>query len=203
MLGYGEDALTLWALREQLSKILDGFQDETPQSECLVFYRPSFGRHSKAISSVFGEFDAIIATKHNVYLIESKWDNLTEFKKDELTLRKEQTLRHRILAWYLAHWNNRYNGNWSSFEEDYREDFRQEFKEQQKTIASNSLLARNLEFILTKCVERCKKISSENITNVLLFFHGAKSKPPTITNESFTIIPIDYTNGINEDFVSL
>jgi hypothetical protein len=151
-------------LREHLFEILNKFQDKTPQSECLVFYRPSFGRrNSKANSSVFGEFEAIIASKKNVYLIESKWDNLGEFKNDELMLRKEQTSRHKILSWYLTHWNEEYSDSWYSFAEDYGNDFKKEFKEHEKTIVANSLLAKNLEFFLAESRKRCKGISPDNI----------------------------------------
>ena len=61
ILGYGEDALTLWALKHRTSDILESFQDQTTPSDCLIFYRPSFGRHSKEGSAVFGEFDAMHA----------------------------------------------------------------------------------------------------------------------------------------------
>jgi hypothetical protein len=44
ILGYGEDTLTLWAMKEHIGKILKEFEDPTLSSDCLVFYRPSFGR---------------------------------------------------------------------------------------------------------------------------------------------------------------
>jgi hypothetical protein len=47
IIGYGEDALTLWVLRQRTSKILEEFPDKTPISECIAFHRPSFGRHGK------------------------------------------------------------------------------------------------------------------------------------------------------------
>ena len=134
ILGYGEDALTLWALKHQVSKILEEFQDKTTLSDCLIFYRPSFGRHSKANSSVFGEFDAILASKENIYLIESKWDNLSEFKNEEIILRDEQTLRHEILSWYLTHWNKKYCGNWRTFTNEQQDDFKFKNKTSQKTV---------------------------------------------------------------------
>ena len=200
ILGYGEDALTLWALKHHVSKILEEYQDKTTLSDCLIFYRPSFGRHSKANSSVFGEFDAIIASKENIYLIESKWDNLTDFNKDELMLRDEQTLRHRIFSWYLIHWDSKYSNEWQTFMNEQQSDF--EFKN--KTVApKNSLLARNLEAILNELKEHCKNISSNNIKNVLLFFHNSKNKPPTKTDEGFKPIPIDYSKEIKGNFVTL
>jgi hypothetical protein len=199
ILGYGEDALTIWALKYHVSKILTVFQDRTTLSDCLIFYRPSFGRHAKANSSVFGEFDAILVSKKNIYLIESKWDNLTEYNKDELVLRDEQTIRHEVFSWYLTHWNEKYFGNWQNLIDEHQKDF--EFKN--KTIARNSLLARNLESILSKLHEHLPIFSPDNIKNVLLFFHDAKNISPTKTNKGFTLIPIDYSKAIENNFVVL
>ena len=54
ILGYGEDAFTLWALKHRTSKILEAFKEQTAPSDCLIFYRPSFGRHSKKGSGLRG-----------------------------------------------------------------------------------------------------------------------------------------------------
>ncbi len=48
--------------------------------------------------SQLGEFDAIIASSETVYLIESKWDNLSRFNKDKIAIKPEQKLRHRIFS---------------------------------------------------------------------------------------------------------
>ena len=42
--GYGEDAFTLWAFKKRISEILDKLNDHSSQSDCLIFFRPSFGR---------------------------------------------------------------------------------------------------------------------------------------------------------------
>ena len=202
ILGYGEDAFTLWTLKQHTSKILNEFQDKTALLDCLIFYRPSFGRHSKESKAVFGEFDAIIVSLENIYLIESKWDNLSEFNKDELIIREEQKLRHQIFSWYLTHWNKKYSNDWKRFVKEQQPNFQKEFKG--KTIAPvGKLLARNLDFILTKSVEQREKISSDNIKNILLFFYNAeKSKKPTKIKD-FTLIPIDYSKEIQGNFVDL
>lgn len=188
IIGYGEDALTFWALKHKVSRILNEFHDKTAVSDCLIFYRPSFGRYSKTNSSVFGEFDAIIASKENNYLIESKWDNHAEFKDVEFILRKEQTLRHKVFSWYLTHWNKKYLGNWQSFISKYKN-----IGIEDKTIApTDSLLSRNLEFILNKIQNRCENISESNIKNIFLFFYNSeKSTYPTKINDSFRVIQID------------
>jgi len=46
ILGYGEDAFTFWALKRHLAKILDELTDKTEPSDCLIFFRPGFGRSS-------------------------------------------------------------------------------------------------------------------------------------------------------------
>lgn len=203
IVGYGEDSLTLWALKHRLSAILE--EEGTAPSDCLVFYRPSFGRHSKNSKAVFGEFDAIIVSPKNIYLIESKWDNLGKFNKDELILREEQELRHNIFSWYLMHWDKKYSNDWKTFVKEQQSDFQSKFEE--KTIApvGSKLLAKNLEFILTKIREYCKKFSSENnIKNVLLFFYDAeKSKPPIKINRTFRIVPIKYDKEMKDNFVTL
>jgi len=202
IIGYGEDAFTLWVLKQHVSRILEQSEDRTTPSSCLIFYRPSFGRHSKQNSSVFGEFDAIISSVENIYLIESKWDNLTEFNNDEFILREEQILRHKIFSWYLTHWDRKYSNDWQTFINEHQTDFK--FKD--KTLApKGSLLATNLEFILNKSLEHCRRFSSEdNIKNVLLFFYNSeKSRSPLKTNTEFTLIPIDYSKEIPDNFVTL
>ena len=202
IVGYGEDSFTLWALKQRLHVILDEFQDKTAPSDCLIFYRPSFGRRSRKDSSIFGEFDAIIASLKNIYLIESKWDNLGKYTKDELVLGDEQTLRHQIFSWYLTHWDKKYLGHWESFVEKHQDSFKFDGKTMPQ---KDSLLATNLEYILTKCMERCGRIAFANIKNVLLFFYSTKkkSKPPIEINSIFKMIPIDYSEEIEGNFVTL
>ena len=200
IIGYGEDALTLWSLRKRTSKILEEFPDKTPISECIAFYRPSFGRRGKG-NSTFGEFDAIIASKQNVYLIESKWDNHNDFKNKEFSLENHQILRHQIFAWYLTHWNKKYSGNWQTFIDEKKENF----PFPNKTIAPNgSLLAQNLEQILTRIQEHCGYLSESSVKNVFLFFYNSqKSTYPTKTNDSFKLIHIPYSREIEGNFVTM
>jgi len=200
--GYGEDAFTLWALKKHIPRIFKEYQDKTTSSKCLVFYRPSFGRRSRKDSSIFGEFDAIIVSLKNIYLVESKWDNLSEFKKDELVLRGEQALRHQILVWYLTHWDKKYSKRWASFVKEHQNDFKFNGKAMPR---KDSLLAINLEFVLTKSLEHCKTISYKNIKNVLLFFYNRqkRSKPPIKSSKPFKMIPIDYGKEIEGNFVTL
>jgi hypothetical protein len=201
ILGYGEDALTLWALKEQLRKILDVFKDSTNVEDCLIFYRPSFGRSGGKHSAEFGEFDAIVASKEKYYLIESKWDNHSNYEKDSVRLRDEQVLRHEIFTWYLYNWGTMYSGNWQRFKAEQEKNFKYE-----KTIPpAGSLLATNLEYTLSKIVNYCDcDTIQSNARNVLLFFYdSSKSQPPTKTNGMFTIIPIDYAKYTQNNFINI
>jgi hypothetical protein len=110
-------------------------------------------------------------------------------------------MRHRILSWYLTHWNRKYFNKWA----DFIEEQQHAFNFRGKTIApAESLLARNLEFVLNKLLGRCKTFSSENnVKNVLLFFYRGKSKPPHRISKAFTLIAIDYGKEVQNNFVML
>jgi hypothetical protein len=204
ILGYGEDALTLWALKYRMSEILSKLNDKTSPSDCIVFYRPSFGRSGGSISPEFGEFDAIIASPVNIYLIESKWDNISGTKRDEALVKPVQKLRHEVFSWYLLHWKESHSKNWERFIDENKEDFKEALKgEKQLVKDKESLLAKNLEQILNMLIEHCRGFQGEqNIKNVLLYFHRAKSSIPS-KPEGFELIPIDYSKNVVGNFVKL
>lgn len=201
IIGYGEDALTFWALQHRIGDILKEFRDSTALDDCLAYYRPSFGRSGGEGSAEFGEFDAIVASRRNLYLIESKWDNGTKSEKETLTLRNEQVLRHRIFEWYLNNWGRKYSGNWQAFVDEQERNF----KFEKKMAPVGSLLAENLERILSRLREHCTVDTLENnVQNVLLFFYDARnSKPLTQTNNGFRTIQIEYGKAFPDRFVTL
>ena len=197
--GYGEDALTLWALKNKLAVILNAFNDPSNPEDCVVFYRPSFGRSGGNLSAQFGEFDAIVASKQAIYLVESKWDNNSRFDKKEVVLRSEQVLRHQLLKWYINNWDLTYSAeNWDKI------------REKQGSISykvippKTSLLAKNLQFILTNLIGNLSSGDKVIVVNVLLFFYNhACSKPPAQVNGDFKIVPIEYGEENKNNFISL
>lgn len=194
----------MWALRHHTFNILEKFKDQTTPSDCIIFYRPSFGRSGGKASVEFGEFDAILVSSENIYLIESKWDNFSRFKDGKITLRPEQKMRHRIFSWYIMHWDKKYTADWESLAKEQMDDFQRKFPK--KRIAPpNSLLAANLEFFLTIMQNGCKKFPLEyNIKNVLLFFYNRKkSTPLTKISKGFNLVPIDYSQEIKGNFITL
>jgi hypothetical protein len=205
LFGYGEDFLTLWAINEQLQEILGRFENHATPLDCLIFYRPSFGRSGGAGSAEFGEFDAIIASKENIYLIESKWDNLSNYKKERIDLREEQLVRHKVFIWYLTHWSSKYSGKWQEFVENNKENFISGKKLPEIQEGKQCILATNLEFILGNLLNHCRGFSSRaNAKNILLFFYNSKvSTPPTEVTADFKLIPVDYSKKTKGNFIEI
>jgi hypothetical protein len=202
--GYGEDCLTLWALKNHISKILEEHEDRSTPSNCIAFYRPSFGRSGGSNSPEFGEFDAIIASPVNIYLIESKWDNVSGTKRDEALVKPVQKLRHKVFSWYLIHWKRSLSKDWERFIEENEKDFKEALRGE-KQIAKNkeSLLAKNLEQTLNMLIEHCRGFQGEqNIKNVLLYFHRTEPDSPS-EPEGFELIHINYSKNVAGNFVIL
>lgn len=182
--GYGEDALTYWALTKKLKDILSRLNDTSNPDECLVFYRPSFGRGGRS-KALFGEFDAIVVSKMKVYLVESKWDRSSEVTTKHINLTDPQIDRHRILRWYAKTWDS--NISWSNLLRDNSSEFEKEFPE--KTIPpAKSNLASNIQYMLTK-------FRGENgLVDVLLLFceDEAKFKDTKVNPENFKPVILPY-----------
>lgn len=204
ILGYGEDAFTIWALKHRMSTILKSLKDESDPSDCIAFYRPSFGRRGGQKSPEFGEFDAVIASPKNIYLIESKWDFLFPTKNVKITLEKKQLLRHEILSWYITYWDKNYLNNWDNFVKENESNFKKKFNGKPIAI-SESLLAINLEFVLETLQKNCKVYSCKgNVKNVLLFFYNKKiNSPPHKVPKSFALVAVDYSGEIIGNYVKV
>ena len=204
LFGYGEDGFTLWTLKKRVSEILIKLNDMTKPSDSLIFFRPSFGRSSGRGSAEFGEFDAILASLENIYLIESKWDNFSKNGNDEIKLNDEQILRHKIFLWYYMNWDAQ-QSDWK-FSNDQQKDFVSNFPDR-KTAPSGSLLAQNLEFVLKKLQEHCKRCEHRYPRNVLLYFYNKENskeiKNVIAGNVKFEVINIDYSQYIQDNFIIL
>lgn len=184
IIGYGEDALTYWALSTRLGWILDKLKDPSDPEDCLVLYRPSFGRRGGPNSAQFGEFDAILATPMCVYLIESKWGGSSELKGGIITLRPEQTLRHEIFKWYLKTWTP--DTPWKMFLERNVD----KGLEGKSIAPARSKLAKNLEHILRLLHGR---FPHADVQNVLLYFYkGGQKVPVSVEPESFRLVNCRY-----------
>jgi hypothetical protein len=204
ILGYGEDALTMWALKNCISKILHKLNDDSNPSNCLIFFRPSFGRSGGKERAEFGEFDAILSSLENVYLIESKWDRFLQNKKDEIKLSNGQTLRHKIFSWYFKNWNPQQYSDWKGFSNALQGDFRSNFPAR-KIAPEKSRLSRNLELVLRKLHYHCEKDKAPR--NVLFYFldrNRSKEISKVISGDlNFAVVNIDYSETISDNFVHL
>ena len=203
ILGYGEDALTIWAIKNRLSSILQTLKDSSTIPMCKVFFRPSFGRSGGENSSQFGEFDFIILSEQFLYLGESKWDRSSEQIRDGvLELRSEQMLRHDLFRFYVEEWGFGNYKSWSDFEREGK--MKLEEKGIMKPLApSGSLLASNLETVLR--IIRKHYIAIPCIHNVLLYLHCKTDVNllPRKAGKDFTVIAIDYSEDSFDNFINL
>ena len=203
ILGYGEDALTLWAIQNKLDVILQTLNDSSDPSMCQVFYRPSFGRSGGPGSPQFGEFDFIVLSKNRLYLGESKWDRSSEKLRDGvIELRPEQTLRHELFRFYVEEWAFGSYASWGEFTDAGQ------VKLQLRGIAKplapeNSLLAANLQTVLG--VIKRHYVSRPEIEDVLLYLHeGATAEQlPQAANPGFKLVLVDYSEGTFGNFVKI
>jgi predicted nucleic acid-binding Zn ribbon protein len=173
--GYGEDALTFWAVTKKLDEVLRQLNDYSDPKECIVFYRPSFGRRGGEKRSEFGEFDAIIITPQTVYLVESKWDGgKTSFPNNILKLDDVQIRRHEIFRWYYENWKGE---DWAEFTQKHHHAIRGK-----RIPSGESLLSQNLKTVLEEARRR-------KLVDILLFLH--KNEPPKIQT-TFQVVKIKY-----------
>lgn len=207
--GYGEDSFTLWALENKIDDILSELNDKSKPGDCLVFYRPSFGRGGRWQVN-FGEFDAILASSENIYLLESKWDSfsLNKNKNSIPKLEEKQILRHKIFVWYYNKWNSLTFCKWEDFYSKFKADFKNQFPKKEFA-PPESLLARNMEFLLRILKDHCEKklFTCSEPKNILLYFcHKASGKETseiTLDKVKFTVVSIDYSEYITGNFIPL
>ena len=203
IVGYGEDALTLWALNKKLSIILQALGDPSTPSQCRALFRPSFGRRGGSDSAQFGEFDFILLSKEHLYLGESKWYRSSEhIKNGNLKLSPVQLLRHKIFKFYVVEWAF---GNYSCWHEFLTAStIRLRAQDIAKPIAPDeSLLASNLKTVLALIKQHFKKLPP--IRNVLLYLYYGDDINilPKSASEDFEVVNIDCSEGALDNFIIL
>jgi hypothetical protein len=198
--GYGEDALTHWALTHRISHILDAISDSTKPEELIVFFRPSFGRSGGEKSSQFGEFDFIFITNERVLLGESKFDRSPEASSgDALDLRPEQILRHQIFQQYVHDWTCGVYKSWDQFLHAIEETW----PRLKPPAPSGSLLSENLELVL-RTIQR-KFDSTPEIGNVVLYLYDGRNgiSPDFMVPDDFQLISIDYAAAAYGNYIEM
>lgn len=168
ILAYGEDALTLWALKNKLEDIVG---EKNAKSDCEIFYRPSFGRGGKS-KALFGEFDFIILAKQAIYLGESKWNQFNRNSK-KIPLKDNQILRHQIFWLYIQKWFN--HGN--LWDDGFMAAMENELKKVNKVLpSSNSILKNNLRGVLGE-IFRFYECKLPKVINMVLYFSKRTTCP--------------------------
>ncbi len=217
--GYAEDALTFWALDKCMSEILGKLGDPSNSSDCVAFYRPSFGRGGRRDGdgniATFGEPDSVLASLEDIYLVESKWDNRKKDRTDKIRPGKgflTKVRDHEIFSWYYMNWDSGSYGDWREFSSDIsrKSDFAARFSDRSKKIAPpDSRLAQNLEDILNALQEHCGQSLGERKQprDVLLYFYDGNvstEKRSVMEGQSFEIVNIDYSSlCISGNFIRL
>jgi len=190
--GYGEDALTLWAFHHRLSALLSQLNDDSSPKDCVLFFRPSFGRRGGDKSAIFGEFDFILLTSSRLYLGEAKWDRSAEAVGDkEIVLRPEQLLRHTVFRQYVREWTCGAYDSWGAFVSGAGPTWPGD-----KPIApEGSLLSRNLERVLRTIQEKLN--GTPEVVDVLLYLYdGASSASvPREASAGFKLACLDYSTA--------
>lgn len=199
--GYGEDALTLYAMTKGFPLFLDQLQDKTPSDRAVIYFRPSFGRRSpnpKVTPSVFGEFDAIVVTERATYLVEAKWNNSTELQETTLTVADRQRRRHEIFRWYHDQWQQIEPLPWADFRSRNKASFEARFPGLTIPTAGTTL-AKNLEYILTS-------VSRQNVplVDVLLFTTVHDTiRPTAVDPPSFKLVVMHAPSVGGDGFIEL
>jgi hypothetical protein len=206
IIGYGEDALTYWAITSKLDEILRALGDKSYPSATIIIYRPSFGRRGKIVthdnikqlSAEFGEFDTILGTPQAVYLVESKWDSLPKPLNYWITLNAAQSRRHEIMRWYVGTWQTSQPKDWTTFVEQQETTFQTLFPGY-KLAPVDSRLAQNLEYVL-KLLGKC----GPQVQDVLLFIGQMTSpKPVGVKPDSFKLINLTYQPIIQSGYFQI
>jgi hypothetical protein len=203
ILGYGEDALTLWALKNKLPAMLEKLDDKSSLSECKALFRPSFGRRGGENKAQFGEFDFILLSKEQLYLGESKWHRSSEnINNGLLELREEQRLRHKVFRFYVEEWAFGKYTSWSEFEKAATIKL-QTYNIYKPIAPAASLLRANLTTVLDIIKQHFGILPP--IKNVLLYlYYGSTTHlPPKSEATDFEVVSIDCSEGVTENFVIL
>jgi hypothetical protein len=201
ILSYGEDALTLHALRCGLPGLLQALSDSTPAVSTIVFFRPSFGRRSTRRSgkrrSEFGEPDAIIGTPIGTYIIEAKWSSSGERKAEHVNLRTVQVRRHEVLEAYLVAWRGLPQKSWGALTA-FVAPVLESIVPPVAIPREGTRLAQNLEFVLRE-LEECGEVK-----RVLLFSSCSNDLDPgELKCDGFKVVKYTCSTVRGSHFVDL
>ena len=198
--GYGEDALTLWAFKNRLAEILAQLNDSSLPEECVLFFRPSFGRRGGDESPQFGEFDFLFQAPSSLYLGEAKWDRSPEASGEgAIALRPEQLLRHRVFRQYVKEWTCGMYAAWDNFLASAVPSWPSE-----KPIApTGSLLADNLQEILRFIQSRYKGTPEMKDVVLYLYDGGMGSAAPSSGPPGFQLVSISYGSFKRGNYIRL
>lgn len=196
--------MTYWAFEEKFSQIMNQLDDPSDENDCILFYRPSFGRANNR-KNMFGEFDAILITPLCLYLIESKWDCSNELKTG--VLNDGQLFRHYCFTWIAKNWDC--SISFKEFAHSHTREFKDSVREfidsglKNGTINAksapnfrervlpphNSEVGLHMQYILLKSREKMRNFQVRNVVLVLLDNDAAE---PKVKFQGFQKVTVRY-----------
>jgi hypothetical protein len=178
IIGYGEDALTLWGLKYKINEIMKECKKAFKISENLnphiIFYRPSFGRNKS--EKCFGEADALIVAGSSIFIVESKWQHSGEIKFSSKTieLRPTQIIRSIVFE------NNlrlELTNNTSAKAKEKLNIFDKKFVFEDLTdMHEMNITEKKFEYIFRWIRNKRSRIKEYNVRTLVLVFNTKKAK---------------------------
>jgi hypothetical protein len=192
--GYGEDALTYWALNNRLGEVLDQLEDPSSIEECIAFFKPGIGRGGRSHTS-FGEFDAILVTPLCMYLMEARWSRSSEFSTAGLS--HGQIERHRNIEWIAINWMRK--EPFHDFVKRKADDFR-DFTGGKELPPIGSEVFKRLEFVIGEArrVGRGSKVLVKHVV-LILMEEGSRKVVPQFPRP-FHTVKVYYKKGNEAQF---
>jgi len=214
--GYGEDFLTLWAVKHKMLNIIEELEGKPYSNKPVVIYRPSFGRGGSL--STFGEFDLIFATT-KIYLVESKWEQSSEVRGPQgnrnISISDIQKTRHKKLKWYLiksSEYLNRNFNNWNDFRAQFNQEFNEKFQYRDKhgdikypTIPKQTSILANNIYNVSKLLrdQISRSITADMIEDILLYFYSYEENMIQCFEGPFTLVQRQFEPQDNSCLVNL
>ena len=199
IIGYGEDALTLWAIKNKLHAILQELNDNSDVSRCKYSFAPALdGVEARRVHSL-GNLILLFFRKNA-----STWEKVSgmdlQRTRTAFGVTDEQKFRHEVMKFYICQWFKGDFPDWSSF-----------VRKVGKTTKHMGVekpwhLSALFGIQLTDPLETIKSHFSSlpEIRNILLYLHkGESSNPISRVSKDFDLVKIDYSQDSVDNFIRI
>lgn len=201
---FGEDALTLWALKHRLPYILGRLGDESFPERCQVFFRPGFGpSHRKTSSPQFGDIDFILLSQTTIYLGASQWHRAEPaLENGLLTLPDEQLVHHEVFRCYLKAMKFGIPFDWQALSQRAA-PMLQMLSLQRAMPPAGSLLDEKLQTVL-QTIHNYYTLKPQ-VKDLMLYYHNGSqgNSMPKGANHKFEYVPLNYGGFLHNTLLKM